>query len=335
MRYSGIDCPYCGLGFTDGDDIVTCPECGTPAHRECWEKAGGCLNRSRHAEGFEWTAPAAAPAAEDELSPPAAEYDLVCPACGSRSPAGTEKCPVCGLDLGMLEGQVVFEGNDPVGFRKKNEEQGETYDADGGGLRIDDIPAGEYAVYLGASAPSYIYRFRNMDRRETKRSWNWAAFFFGGVWCAHKGLRLYAVLILLFTLAVSVMSITKSDVAYYNSVVGIMQEAASGELSLSEYQNRLAEAAQDIPEDTEAWRTYLADALILVKCVLMGLYGDSLLRKKATADILTTRRMANDWQTYRRYLRYAGASKPFSGALYLVALGAVRVGAVFIARLIM
>ncbi|MBQ9878830.1 MAG: DUF2628 domain-containing protein [Clostridia bacterium] len=336
MRYTGTDCPYCGRKFTDSDDVVTCPECGTPAHRECWESAGGCPNAHKHEGGFVWEAPAPAvtPEVREEPAAPRGET-VLCPACGTPSPEGTEKCPVCGLDLGMLGGEVTFEGNDPVGFRReRKEENGDAYNADGGGLRIDDIPAGEFATYLGASAPTYIFRFRRMDARGSSRSWNWAAFFFGGAWCALKGLHRVALLVLAFTFAVSVLSFTKADVAYYNSVIDVVGEASRGEITLSEYQSKLLEAAQNIPEETQAWRTYLADALILVKCLILGLYGDLLIRKKAKNGILRSRELAHDWNTYRRYLMYGGRNRLLYPALYILSLGLVRVCAFFVARLI-
>ena len=37
-RYTGNHCPVCEQEFTDNDDIVVCPDCGTPYHRACWQK---------------------------------------------------------------------------------------------------------------------------------------------------------------------------------------------------------------------------------------------------------------------------------------------------------
>ncbi|MGN1348511.1 MAG: RING finger protein, partial [Acutalibacteraceae bacterium] len=34
MNYNNEICNGCGRKFSEGDDIVTCPECGTPQHRE-------------------------------------------------------------------------------------------------------------------------------------------------------------------------------------------------------------------------------------------------------------------------------------------------------------
>ena len=53
-RYTGNHCPVCEQAFTDTDDIVVCPDCGTPYHRDCWKKVGACMHRSEHAAGFEW-----------------------------------------------------------------------------------------------------------------------------------------------------------------------------------------------------------------------------------------------------------------------------------------
>ena len=52
MDFEGIKCPVCNIEFKDGDDIVVCPECGTPHHRECYEKENRCFYDSRHGEGF-------------------------------------------------------------------------------------------------------------------------------------------------------------------------------------------------------------------------------------------------------------------------------------------
>ena len=54
MRYSDYKCDGCGRVFQNDDDIVVCPECATPQHRECYKEKGGCVNAHLHAEGFQW-----------------------------------------------------------------------------------------------------------------------------------------------------------------------------------------------------------------------------------------------------------------------------------------
>lgn len=55
----GKACESCKRAFEEGEQIVYCPQCGAPLHRECWEEKGGCPYGSRHASGFKWAPPAA------------------------------------------------------------------------------------------------------------------------------------------------------------------------------------------------------------------------------------------------------------------------------------
>ena len=42
MDFYKYKCPVCNKQFKESDDIVVCPDCGAPHHRECWEKEGKC-----------------------------------------------------------------------------------------------------------------------------------------------------------------------------------------------------------------------------------------------------------------------------------------------------
>ena len=101
MRYKDYKCDGCSKVFTDEDDIVVCPECATPQHRECYNEKGGCVNAHLHSEDFQWqgekdaSAVAAAPVeekAEEEI-----KNDLICPNCKHPNPHGSTACRKCGL----------------------------------------------------------------------------------------------------------------------------------------------------------------------------------------------------------------------------------------------
>ncbi len=57
-RYAYDNCPVCGLSFEADDDVVVCPSCGTPHHRECYKNNGGCANAKRHDEGYNFVSSA-------------------------------------------------------------------------------------------------------------------------------------------------------------------------------------------------------------------------------------------------------------------------------------
>lgn len=43
-KYYGCPCEGCGRPLALTDDIVVCPDCGAPYHRECYEKLGRCIH---------------------------------------------------------------------------------------------------------------------------------------------------------------------------------------------------------------------------------------------------------------------------------------------------
>jgi len=53
-RFTDKLCPVCRARFTDNDDVVVCPECGTPHHRACYKEIGTCAVERFHADGFVW-----------------------------------------------------------------------------------------------------------------------------------------------------------------------------------------------------------------------------------------------------------------------------------------
>ena len=56
-KYYGCPCEGCGKPLTLQDDIVVCPDCGAPYHRDCYEKLGRCIHSPAHAAGYEWKFP--------------------------------------------------------------------------------------------------------------------------------------------------------------------------------------------------------------------------------------------------------------------------------------
>lgn len=54
IEFLGKHCPVCRGAFKENDNVVVCPECGTPHHRECYAKENKCGLESYHAAGFVW-----------------------------------------------------------------------------------------------------------------------------------------------------------------------------------------------------------------------------------------------------------------------------------------
>ena len=93
-KYYGCPCEGCGKPLTLRDDIVVCPDCGAPYHRDCYEKLGRCIHAPAHSAGYEWKFPYQ----DSEL--------CTCPACGESITIDEEmldkgmiNCPKCGEEL--------------------------------------------------------------------------------------------------------------------------------------------------------------------------------------------------------------------------------------------
>ena len=94
--YENNSCPVCGKQFQPGDDIVTCPECGTPHHRACYRELGHCAHQALHGDGYAFTP--ADPPAEQKASAPADDTH-------TAAPEQKKKCVACDAEL---DGDAVF-----------------------------------------------------------------------------------------------------------------------------------------------------------------------------------------------------------------------------------
>ena len=192
-RYEGAVCPVCGQAFTQGDDVVVCPACGTPHHRACWMREGRCANEKKHASGYTWQgAPQEKNAFEEKT-----ELGIICPRCGTNSPRDTLFCPNCGQPLGAQQpgGYSPFGGQPYAQRFVTNVPPDE---------KIDGIPVAEVAAYVRTGTVSYLSKFFRMDREKKKIGWNWAAFFFSPFWFFYRKLYAAGAVVTSLLLALSV-----------------------------------------------------------------------------------------------------------------------------------
>ncbi len=97
-KYTGKTCVACGKIFTENDDVVVCPDCGAPHHRECYNQAGHCALESKHKEGekWNWNTSNWGMRHEEIID---GDAPMRCPRCATLCKPGTYSCPVCGSNL--------------------------------------------------------------------------------------------------------------------------------------------------------------------------------------------------------------------------------------------
>ncbi len=184
-NYVGVRCPVCQNKFTSTDDIVVCPQCGAPHHRECYAKLGECAFAADHITGKEWRPSMDGYSSFQEEQANAQEQQVrMCPRCNSANPEDAIFCQVCGGRLGTNPG-----GPDINDFYRMM--QANPY----GGVRGDDtiaeIPVREMAQYIGPNASYYLPRFMAFDKAGRHILPNISAFLFSFYYCFYR--KMYAV----------------------------------------------------------------------------------------------------------------------------------------------
>lgn len=117
MKYTGEECFGCKSVFTEEDDVVVCPDCGTPYHRSCFKSQGKCLNDELHASKGAWQPTISVIPASSAVKKSSAEERILCDKCGGLNEADAKKCTFCGEPLEdekferLTEDDVNFEND--------------------------------------------------------------------------------------------------------------------------------------------------------------------------------------------------------------------------------
>lgn len=204
-NYTGCKCPVCQQLFTENDDVVVCPECGAPYHRDCYHKNAGCVFVDRHSAGFEWKpAPGEGPALHIPAQEQAAGPEIACPACGAMNPENGLFCESCGAAL--RKGAPTYtDGKDPRGAATYGPNSVPQPDPFGLNAlppemkihpedEIDGIKAKDWAAFLGKNATYYLLNFKRMGVTGQKISASFSAFLFGPFYFLYRKMWGFAAL---------------------------------------------------------------------------------------------------------------------------------------------
>ncbi|MDD4850820.1 MAG: RING finger protein [Gemmiger sp.] len=259
-NYKGSICPVCDKPFAEGDDIVVCPDCGTPYHRACWP-AAGCVHADKHGTGYEW---------KPDVTPDGLPNELVCPNCGTHNPATAVACAHCGIPLpapdapvnaappkpgpiynrpnpntgeggaGQPFGGTPFGGaGQPNGSQPGNQNGptgGNTQAADAQAYRvelgpndtIDGIRAKDWASYLGKSSLYYLLQFFRLEQTKRKIGVSFSAFFLGPIYFFYRKMWKEGAIFSVITLLLATPSVMAMLAVSGSSVMGGMNTALVG-----------------------------------------------------------------------------------------------------------
>ena len=100
--YTGLKCKVCDKSFLEEDDIVVCPDCGTPYHRSCYKEKGECINYELHEKNQSYSV--------NEEKAKKIGDKIICEKCGMQNKSLSIFCERCGNPI-TIEKSAADERN--------------------------------------------------------------------------------------------------------------------------------------------------------------------------------------------------------------------------------
>ncbi len=287
--WTDCTCSACGEAFKENDDVVVCPQCGSPYHRDCYEKAGKCVFSDKHGTGFEYKRPAQ-------------DIKKRCGNCGAQNDSDASVCKNCGTSLEQPEKDDVVSGNAASNEAPKYEPLGGFSNGAAAAFmleipkEIDGISSGEWAKYIGNSAPYYLLQFKQMDDTHRKTGFCWSALIFPPMYFLYRKMWLEGIVS-----AVVFMLLAIPSVLYTLDSVGVTLSVLS-----------LSSAALDN-------LSLICNILSWVLQVVCGLFAFYLFRKSSFKKLTSLKSASADDDAYKNEL--ARRSGPSRVAVVLLFVG--------------
>lgn len=204
MDYSNHRCPVCEKDFTKDSEVVVCPECGAPHHRDCYEEIGHCFFEDKHKDGFDYKAEYASKQSQNTASQNpyyntnTKSSDIIaCQNCGTFNVSSNDVCNNCGAPLDKTTARNPYdrhtqERQTPPAGNHTNPQQpfgGFAFDPMGG-LKAEDeiadgVTVGEVSKFTKNNSPFFCRLFHQIKSSGRSRL-SFVGFFFHGGWLLYR-----------------------------------------------------------------------------------------------------------------------------------------------------
>lgn len=205
--YIGTRCMICSEKFTSEDDVVVCPECGTPYHRACYEKEGKCVNTALHACGGSWT-----PSYDVGGTDGSENRAVICRFCGNTNPPLTLFCRRCGMPTANIGNESDFAEQTLGGVNINDSPDAYNRSANGGiqinpflinfsdplcgfnpDEELDGVKISELGDFVGTNTHYYLPIFKRFKVSPRPLSWNFCSMLFPELYFAYRKMPLIAL----------------------------------------------------------------------------------------------------------------------------------------------
>ena len=293
FRYSSDDCPVCRHRFAENDDIVVCPVCGTPHHRDCYLENGGCANAGKHDDGFSFVSSSSK---ENTTEQKKSSTVRICENCGTRLNDGSSVCPHCGAYNNDIKSGTTDKSDDPSFSIPFASFANEINDNE----LINNVPVGDLKRFIGGNWFYYIPAFYNFAKNRIKVRVNMSAFLGTWAWLLSRKMYFTGIICALLT-AVSFVY------TYFFSAL------TATALSIpDEYITFSAISNSGKPLLVTGYLIYsVISNLPLIMMILLGLFGNRLYMKKCIKNVKAINKKSKSADEFNaRLQRRGGLSIP-------------------------
>ncbi len=311
LYYYEKSCDGCGNLMHEGEDIVVCPECGTPQHRECYLAENRCVNEHLHAEGFDWRkanqpAPEPVPVQTTVQTEEKAEKEFP-----DFTGTNTEVFPNIPLPTFPADGICV----------------------DGKMLDVNDCADGvsvkEMVNYTQINSKHYVKRFFRNKGKKFFLSWNWGAFFFTPAWFFYRKLYKVGAVFLALTVAATLAVTPYLDIIEdaYEKLTPMMTELQEANEAYTEAQTdenaqRVEQIVTEMFEESKKVMTYVLRVEVvtfIIPCVGAALIANYFYRRKMQEDIYFAKQATRDTRVLNYSLLRRGGVSILAGMFAMLA----------------
>ena len=339
MEYYNYRCPVCEKDFDKDSDIVVCPLCGAPHHRECYEENGKCFFEDKHQEGFDYKSYIEEKTKKDEK--------LICPVCGTENTKDSRFCRECGVATQNYDAYDRHreEENKEQGapytppsdteppFTQHNHPTYTTFTFDPmGGLKAEDeigggVTVGECAKFVKTSTPFYSRLFHQIHT-EGRSRFSFSGFLFSGGWLLYRKMYKLGALI---TALLAIFIITDLYITtFYSELIIQLNQVSQSSFWFSQAENTITLQEFVASLDTEDIIVliigYIAEMAHLAIRILCGIFGNRWYRKHCLKKITSIKNAADSKEAADSQLQTKGgvntalAFSLFASLLLLYAL---------------
>ena len=285
-------CAVCNAYLFEEDDVVYCPECGAPHHRDCYSSIGHCALEEFHGTENQYKKPE--PQSEtqvngDEAQPVQSDI-IVCGMCGEKYETTEDFCPKCNTPNIIKTSGGRFVTFDFLGGVHPKTDLG------------NGVTANEAKKFVASNTHRYIPKFVGFKKGK-KASWNWLAFLTPCGWLMSRKMYLLGAIIGAMQIAFTMLNVPFS--------------AAINQLDFSEATNYMESAIIMAENFSLIGEIAFVAAVIglllqLVLRIVIGAFGDLIYNRRVIAKVGEINRESEDKaEDYRK----KGGISIFAGAL--------------------